>query len=267
MLGENDNSTGKINRRDMLKTAVSVAGFAGMSTRGVGLDGSGTAQDPFVITSAEDLREMAANPGGSFVLESDVDASGVGDSRGFVPIENFAGEFDGRGNEIRNLRINRNNENAVGLFGSTESSATIRNVGVVGVEIVGNNNTGGLVGLNRGTIDQCYTSGQLEGTGRNCGGLVGSHRENTIIESFSTVTLDATNARDTGGFVGDHRNQATIRDCYATGDVNAVSGGGNIGGFAGENDGTIETSLSVGTISGDDVGGFTGEGGTETNCY
>ena len=59
----------------------------------------------------------------------------------------FKGVFDGNGHTIKNLTINRPDEDTVGLFGSISSGAEIKNLGLTDVDVIGNDYVGGLVGF------------------------------------------------------------------------------------------------------------------------
>ena len=68
---------------------------------------------------------------------------------GWLPIENttndFSATFDGNGHTISNLMINREGASDIGLFGVV-SGSKIANIGLLDVDITGNNDVGGLVG-------------------------------------------------------------------------------------------------------------------------
>ena len=83
---------------------------------------------------------------------------------GWEPIRSgdvfFDATFEGNGNTISGLFINRSATDFVGLFSVVDRSGTIRNVGLTGVDVTGDSNVGGLVGYNfNGTIETSYASG------------------------------------------------------------------------------------------------------------
>ena len=90
--------------------------------------GSGTSGDPFLISTSQDLLDLA-NPGNSadwdkhFLMTNDIDMAGV---TGFTPIGNgttkFTRVFDGGGYAIQNLTIDLPTQTHVGLFGYVEGS-------------------------------------------------------------------------------------------------------------------------------------------------
>ena len=184
----------------------------------------------------------------------------------------FAAIFEGNGHVIRNLYLYNGSYN--GLFHRTLSAAVIRNVGLEDVLLNGNlQYVAGLVGENRGTIINSYTTGQVSGS-NGVGGLVGgSYDTSMIIGSYSTATVTGS-SDDVGGLVGG--NEGTIIASYATGNVTGTgeandnyspgssSGRGHaIGGLVGLNypDQKIIASYATGTVTaskGWKVGGLAG---------
>jgi len=159
--------------------------------------------------------------------------------------------------------------NAGGLVGANDGGAISRasasgNVTGAGYQI------GGLVGylVNGGSITQSYATGNVTGTNTGAGmgyigGLVGAsgftgNDGGTISQSYATGTVTGSSG-PIGGFIG--HNEGTITDAYATGRVIGLSGASNIGGFVGVNftDGTISNAYSTGYVSGGtQLGGFAG---------
>ncbi len=105
------------------------------------------------LTQLQSIGGSAARLGRTYALGRDIDAAAsatMNSGAGFAPLgtsasNSFAGVFDGRGQIITGLTINRPGENYVGLFGYT-SNATIRNIGLVGGALTGGSVVGGLVG-------------------------------------------------------------------------------------------------------------------------
>ena len=187
---------------------------------------------------------------------------------GWLPIENttndFSATFDGNGHTISNLMINREGASDIGLFGVV-SGSKIANIGLLDVDITGNNDVGGLVGESgSGTITNSYVTGSVSGDGNNVGGLVGSNGD-TITNSYVAGSVSG-DAR-VGGLVGNNFS-ASITSSYATG---SVSGASNIGGLVGENSqASITNSYTTSEVmgSGANVGGLVGNnGGTITGSY
>ena len=168
--------------------------------------GSGTEEDPYVITTVEQLQEMKDNLTAYYELGNDIDASatsGWNDGAGFEPIgtENapFTGSLDGQGYKIENLFINRAT-NYIGLFGYVGSGGVVKNVGLENVNVTGSVVVGGLVGRNwGGTVSNCYSTGFVSGN-NYVGGLVGYNWGGTVSNSYSTGAV--TGSSYVGGLVG-----------------------------------------------------------------
>ena len=180
----------------------------------------------------------------------------------------FTGKFEGNGFTISNLKINRSDTGNVGLFGTVEQEAEITNVGLLGVDIMGDNFVGSLVGWNSGsTITNSYVTGSVSGFGDNVGGLVGWNSSGTITNSYATGFVLGSGS-SVGGLVGE--NSGTITNSYAKGSV--AGSGDSVGGLVGGNSsGTITNSYATGFVleSGNSVGGLVGgnSSGTIINSY
>ena len=175
--------------------------------------------------------------------------------------------FEGNGHTIRHLFINRPAGDEVGLFGLVRSSfgsGSIRAVGVIEVDVTGNDRVGGLVGENRGSVTASYATGRVSGDSK-VGGLVGENR-GSVTASYATGRVAGDS--EVGGLLGRNYSSSTITASYATG---PVAGESEVGGLVGRNfSGTITASYATGRVSGDsEVGGLVGRnlGGTITASY
>ena len=215
---------------------------------------------------------------GYYALGSNLDASatsGWNAGAGFAPVGNFGIIFDGLGHTINSLYINRSSADDVGLF-SYITGATIRNVGLTGVNITGGNHVGGLVGSNNGgTIINSYVTGSVNGS-TYVGGLVGYNNTGTVSNSYSTGNV--TGSRNdgnygyyggVGGLVG-FNDFGTISNSYSI-DTVIEHGSNEAGGLVGYNlSGSISNSYATGSVSGDSpLGGLAGlnVSGTISNSY
>ena len=175
---------------------------------------------------------------------------------GFSSSRAFTGVFDGGGHAIANLRVNRPSSDYIGLFGYIGSGGEVRNLGLAGVDVTGDDYVGGLAGYNSGgTIRASYAAGTASGDDY-VGGLAGYNNSGTINGSYAAGTV--TGRDDFVGGLAGHNNRGTINGSYAAG---TVSGDDDyVGGLVGYNYyGTISASYAAGTVSGDDVvGGLAG---------
>ncbi|MCI3919132.1 S-layer homology domain-containing protein [Paenibacillus sp. TRM 82003] len=238
--------------------------------------GSGTDTNPYVVTTAEELAAIGTNAvtlSKSYRLGADIDLTGwdpEANGAGWIPIGTagspFTGTFDGRGYEIRGLRIHRPGLRYVGLFGYARS-AEIRNVFLPDVtsdseaDIRGSSYAGGLAGaLEDATISNSYSALRVS-TNTFGGGLVGSN-QGSIHHSYASGEI---NGGYSGGLVG--RNESLIHSSYSTA---LVDGGMYLGGLVGRNDGQITESFSSGNVYGESyLGGLIGHNvtGDVTDAY
>ena len=237
--------------------------------------GSGTIDDPFNIQNCDALQAINdGDLGAYYQLTQSFSCSGISN---FDPIGEeatpFTGNFNGQGFTISGLTINRPFEDYVGLFGDTDSGASINNVGLTGVNITGNDYTGALVGYNRSaSVTKSYSTGTVIGTDY-VGGLFGVNWD-SVTNSYSAVNV--TGGIRVGGLVG--LNLASVANSYSSG---RIIGSSQVGGLVGNNTAPINNSFSTGSVSGPNyIGGLVGfntggisngywnnHAGNPTECY
>jgi len=192
--------------------------------------GTGTQNDPYIIETEENLRffSLLVNGGDDFsgetiMLDNQNQPIDLINIANWTPIGSlstpFNGTFDGDGYVIKNVNINRPNEDNQSLFGYVDSDGIIKNLGVVGGAIKGRSSVGGLVARNSGTIINCYAIVDVEGTRNNTyiyvGGLVGYNTgiiNNNFAVGSVTVPNYNNNNTDRGGLVG--YNGGTVTNSY-----------------------------------------------------
>ena len=194
----------------------------------------------------------------------------------------FSGTFDGNGYTISGVYIN-NSSNDQGLFGYLGPTGTIKNLAVTASYVEGGEYVGGLVGDNRGSITNCYATGNVTGSSY-VGGLAG-YSSGTIRNCYATGNITGSTALYNyqvyvGGLVG-YQNSGTITNCYASGDVVNINSnsdsvirfyynyGGGLVGY--QSYGAITNCYATGNITGTGnyiiVGGLVGYSGTITFGY
>ena len=159
----------------------------------------------------------------------------------------FSSIFEGNGNRISNLRINRGSLDYAGLFSANDGS--IRNIKLSEMQIEGRSNVGGLVGRNSGSIINSGTEGSVAGTADRVGALVGENRDNAVIINSYVRGYVAGNSL-LGGISGP--NRGIIINSYAIANVNGT--GRMIGGLAAQNAGgasEVINSYARGSVSSD----------------
>jgi The GLUG motif len=251
--------------------------------------GAGTADDPYLIRTPEQLTSLGATPGDwdkDFKLVANIDLSDSAPNA-YQPIgtevsQSFSGVFDGNNCTISNLSVTSTREQYTGLFGYV--SGQIKNLGLIKprvssqgwtvgalagyldsgtitgcyarrVDVSGGNNVGGLIGVSTGRLFNCYSSGKVSGD-TYVGGLIGLVTDSTVNTSFSKASVSG-NA-DVGGLAGKTGDVSSVlSNCYATGPVN---GGVYVGGLVGQVErGRAYKCYSTGHVSGNQyLGGLTG---------
>ncbi len=211
--------------------------------------GDGSVGDPYQITSLSDLAWLSlfTEQWSKFCVQtSDIDASSASSwfsGLGYSPIGNlttqFTGTYDGQGNLISNLTMNRGAYSCIGLFGYTDGS-TIKNLGLKNCDITGNQYVGGIAGRNSNSalIECCYTAGSIVGTS-DAGGIAGRNNNNAIIRNCYSKA-DVACANSAGGLVGSNNSDSDVAYCYSIGTVSAGSG---TGGLIGENNAGVSHSF------------------------
>ncbi len=217
--------------------------------------GSGTAADPYVIETKEQLKAFAASvtpkvdyTGVSIRLGADIDLSGAD----WTPIggsyARFNGTFDGAGRTISGMTFGAadaprtlSGESAyIGLFGWLNENAVIRDLTLDGVSIhtesPGSAYVGGIAGRMSGTetegdyrgvvIDGCTVRGVIDHTTEKgtsfLGGVSGHVFKGAIINTMTDVTVTGRELSgelaEVGGVAG-LLNRGVIANCYALGDI------------------------------------------------
>jgi hypothetical protein len=254
--------------------------FTAMACAGTYSGGTGTAADPYKISTVADWQELigaSVDYGKNFILLNDIDFGEIiltpvaPDTdptiwNGFQGIS-FTGVFVGNGYTLRSAVVNCPGIDYIGLFGCLGSGGQIQKLGVENITITGRSYVGGLVGSNSGMITACYATDTVGNGDSYVGGLVGNNDHGTLMSCYATGTVNGSSY--VGGLAGCNDYTCTITSCYATG---TVSGSSCIGGMVGWNhQGTIRACYASGWVSGPSgVGGLVGlndYSGTITNCY
>ncbi len=228
--------------------------------------GDGTPENPFQICSAHHLELVGGEDtdrSASFLLTGDLDLVLVTEFTMIGDDESpFDGHFDGGGFTIRNLQIDDEETDGVGLFRVVGEGGEIDGVHLRDVDVVGGSTVGTLAAVNHGVIRGSSASGQVQGE-VTVGGLV-AENFGEIDDSFADVEVTGTSVfvplggpewSRIGGLVG--RNAGDISRSYALG---PVTGQNVVGGVVGYHDaGLIEETYTSANVSGQQrVGGFVG---------
>ena len=257
-------------RLDYGQTATATSDVATVTVICPDWAGSGTKDDPYIITIAEQLDLMAERVNGSegsyasawYELGADIsythgtafndhnfDGIGLYDDEAGV-YQSFNGHFDGKGYTISGIRLYKGDEEEEdddgnlllvnsykGLFGWIDSGAEVKNVTLRDARITGHTGVGGIVGLNSGTVVGCHVGSDviihaLAEDASDHGGIAG-YNMGTVTQCVSAATV-------------------TIDDGSTFGYTNGPAGCQYYGGIVGYNDpeGTMSGNLALGaTVS------------------
>lgn len=192
------------------------------------LKGEGTKSNPYLITNPGDLELVRQNLKACYALDCDLDMRAVlgVDGTGFLPINNFEGEFDGRGHVIKNIALAVNNYGS-GLFAAinkgTVKNLRMENVSFSNLEKATSYGSGAIAAtMSGGHIDNCHVSFDINTTAKfsTLGGLVGSITINsTVANSSFNGSINTPNGQDIGGIVGTIRTNSSISNCYTSGSI------------------------------------------------
>jgi len=258
--------------------------------------GSGTADDPYQLHTAEHLAMIGQTPadwGKDFIVIADIDLAGY-DQTNFHLIGNYAGAghsdnepytgtFDGNDKTISNFSYREAGDGYVGLFRYVQIGK-IKNVRLHNPRVTSSGlRIGSLAGYVDGaSVSDCQVTGasisgdtrvgglvgELEGGMTQCssrgrvsgvryvGGLVGYAGNANVMRCYSKATVQGD--EQVGGFAGGLAHEhGVINSCYATGDAN---GNMYVGGLVGSViNGRVYKCYCAGAVTGSQqVGGMTG---------
>lgn len=286
----------------------------------ISIEGSGTKYDPYLITTPAQLEMIQNSSSAYFRLANDIDMTydtqdpnGLfyNKGKGWNPLfsnsvslsssgnpnvegESFSGSFDGNGNKIIGLYINRPDQDYVGLFSSMynnrSNDMSIKNVVLEKPIITGRNYVGGVVGLASGYI---YTSclsleniaikdgkitgnsyvggiaGYLQGGGLLTGACTDTYKKRFDVHSlFNSATIQANDNYAAGifGYLTNYNSQMNpkiyIHDLQNIGIIYSQKKSSGLIAVINDNNGIstqIDNALSTGTLIGEKTYGIFSE--------
>ena len=193
--------------------------------------GSGTAGDPYIVTTPAELQAISSDLDAYYALGNDIDLSGVT----WTPIGStstpFIGSFDGRNYTISNLVINTPSTSYVGLFAVFGPGAVGKYTKLNNINLIASSNTGGFVGaviMSSGTTVDAYLTGielddsSIYGSGNQVGGIVGyvyNYANLTLTDCFAFDSKIESGGFYCGGIAGIaaySNSNADFANCYVT---------------------------------------------------
>ncbi len=263
--------------------------------------GSGSEADPYVITTAEQMNAVRENLSAHYKLGATIDMSAI---KNFKPIGTIAKPFKGSFKCDLNtdgfplyaiLNLNIHTQESVfiddgmskweaALFAGVQN-AKFENIYVLNAKIKNDNygdNRGAVIygdfkpGMDdmptapligkatNSTIIGCGATGSIDARSNGCGGLIGQVSGGSVQNCWSTVTVKTKGKWNPGGLVSTANENATISNCFATGDVEGTQSA--IGALIGSANGVMIQNCYA---TGDARDGFIAriEGSTIANCY
>lgn len=234
--------------------------------------GSGTQDDPWLISTADDLKALADFINNGSAEEYDADSCGVGNFHGYCfkqtadidlqGIENwepigysgaFAGNYDGGGHTIRNAKstgkVDDDGYATAGVFGwiayGSVTNLHVRNVDFSAIGVNNYSYVGGLASIAFASeITNCSVSNSTlhsdrSPDGNNCaGGLVG-YATGSTFSQCAAINNNVSATAYCGGFVGEQDDDngvgtSEFKDCYvADSSITASTDAGTGWNFAG----------------------------------
>ena len=212
------------------------------------LDGSGTAEVPYLIKTTDDLDLVAScvNSGNHFTdkhftLCNNLAYDGSAGNYTAIGYRNgsngsyFDGVFDGGNHSISGIHIRKSGnteaDNYQGVFGWNGENAVVKDLVVSNSTFTAHNYTGAICGSNEGRIENCHV---LDGVSVNAavgntyyhGGIAGyNNSTGSVIGCSSIVSMEETGEGaygQLGGVIG--LNQGRMSDCLALGcDINGTT--------------------------------------------
>ena len=181
----------------LLLTACTGAVFSSSRAAALELEGTGKADNPYLLSTAAELLEFAekaaADPSICATLTADISLAG----ETWTPIGSYAGTFDGNYHCISNLQCSGGRN--TGMF--TNLEGTVQNLGLTDVHIQGKNYVGGIAAVCSGTIINVFCEGDITATREFSGGLAGQFQAEAVVQNayhIGTVTAKGT----VGGLAG-----------------------------------------------------------------
>jgi hypothetical protein len=237
--------------------------------------GSGTAEDPCILESGDQLLALSRDPQSHYRLGADIDLQGRSFSSPIIPL--FQGSFDGDGHTIANFLLTSGGN--LGFFGVLDSQATVMDLNLQRVRIVDvAGPTGALAARHRGKVVGCTANVNIStGSGyalSYIGGLIGVSEGGEVRRCLIRCSITTNgDLYYSGGLVGD--NTGIIAEChglcFANGDFYSSAA------LAGRNSGTITDSCAEGFVNSHllmrgspstYMGGLVGwNTGSITHCY
>lgn len=277
---ESEEEDNILNNQNIASTsqAIEIATSSNLLQSNKLMNGEGTKESPYIITSVDELDMIRENLSAHYKLGQDIyfddedfkeGGKFYNEGAGWLPIgdskSEFKGSLDGNGFAIKNLCLTYGggySENAYGLFSYLDRTAEIANLNIDDVKCNNTNSTSYysfisvLVGDNYGTIKNVNVNGDILIVNGYYGTIAGQNH-GSIEKCFADIKIEAkgTNSRlCIGGIVGQADTESKINNSYSKSIINI--GTSNlpdkytiyVGGFIGAVSGNVSNSYSESEI-------------------
>ena len=209
----------------------------------IGLEGSGTADDPYLISNTDELQKFrdAVNSGQNEICGKLTDDIGTVYFKDILPSigtadHPYMGTFDGNGYYISTY-IYSSTVNP-GVFGCIGTSGIVKNLAIR--EQVGGTNSSGLAYSNAGTIAHCTVYGW---DAKNISKAIGYG-----LDDYKTYDSSLNGGNQYGGIVNTNTSSGRIIDCCVLGPMRVGFPEYTAGGIAYSNSGRLENCYFLGKI-------------------
>lgn len=224
----------------VLALMLAVSAIPASAENGTFSGGTGTATDPYLLSTAADLIELSTltrdgTLGKNYVnkhykLTADIDLEENDDFDGIgwgYPVQ-FSGTIDGNYHIIKNIK---DNKDSFGGFINVTDGATIKNLGIENADLSGSGARGGFVGRTFGAtvVDNCYIRGlTINPTDNvnNKGAFFGNESvQNVTLTNSYSSDLKGLNFGIVGNVYGAAQGEYTISNVYSTLSVANIKNG------------------------------------------
>lgn len=224
--------------------------------------GDGTAENPYLISSAGDLAMIARDTDAHYKVVKDFSMDDYGT---WTPIEEFSGTLDGDNHVISGLVLDGNASYSA-LFATSEN-ATIKNI-ILNAPSIEIENTGTAAFIVAQAITTTFSNIHIydavvtgsENAWSTFGSIVSMGALNSAISECSTNNLQFNGpaCSTVGGIAADLRTGTTINACAASGTITAESTIGGIAGTTGTDCSIINCHVNANLTGNNSIGGIVG---------
>ena len=195
--------------------------------------GTGSKEDPYLIENGEQLAYLAEQvnngekyTGKYFKIIKSINLGGAnwipigGIIENIIDLEDienyFDGELDGQDNIIANLSITQNEQRPIWLIGMLGENGTVKNIKITSGNVTGEVYIGAIVGLSKGTIENCINNAEIESKGLSIGGIAGYAISGNISNCVNegNIIEKGEEGKAVGGIVGQKTVEGIIENSY-----------------------------------------------------